>query len=65
MARECFAILCDKMKISVGESVFKSEVYISTFLNYPGNIYYASCETTGGFISDEVNLAIVIRFLAG
>ena len=45
--------------------MFKSEVYISTFLDYPVNIYYDSRETTGGFISDKVKLAIAIRFLAG
>ena len=65
MTRECFALLSDKIKINVGESKFKSQVYIDTFLNYPGSIYQANCETTGGFISGEVKLAITIRLLAG
>ena len=65
MTRECFALLCEKIKISVGESMFKSQVYIDTFLDYPGSIHYANCETTGGFISGETKLAITIRMLSG
>ena len=65
MTRECFALLCEKIKISVGESVFKSQVYIDTFLDYPGSMHTANCETTGGFISGETKLAITIRMLAG
>ena len=31
MTRQCFAMLLDKIKISVGGNIFKSEVYIDTF----------------------------------
>ena len=65
MTRECFHLLCEKMKITVGESEFKSEAYIHAFLNKKGSIYNANCETTGGFISGEVKMGITIRLLAG
>lgn len=65
MTRECFHLLCEKMKITVGESEFKSEAYINAFLNKKGSIYNANCETTGGFISGEVKMGITIRLLAG
>ena len=65
MTRECFHLLCEKMKITVGESEFKSEAYINAFLNKKSSIYNANCETTGGFISGEVKMGITIRLLAG
>ena len=65
MTRECFHLLCDKIKISVGENTFKSQIYIDTFLDHPGTIHYANCRTTGGFISGETKLAITIRLLSG
>ena len=65
MARKCFALLCDKIKINIGERKFRSQIYVDTFLNYPGSIYQANCDTTGDFISGEVKLAITIHMLAG
>ena len=65
MARECFTLLCDKIKVAVGEENFKTEDYIESFLHYPGHIYYANCASTGGYILGEVNLAVAIRILVG
>ena len=65
MTRECFELLCEKIKLSVGEKKFKSEAYIELYLNHPGNLYHANCATTGGYISGEIKLAISLRILAG
>ena len=65
MTRERFHLLCEKIKIAVGESEFKSEAYINAFLDKKGTMYSANCLTTGGFISGEVKIAITIRLLAG
>ena len=63
--KRIFNLLYEKIKISVGEGVFKSQVYIDTFLDHPGTMHYANCKTTGDFISGETNLAITIRLLSG
>ena len=65
MTRECFDLLVDKIKISIGEKRFKSESYIDCFLNHPGQMQYANVRTTGGFISGETKLGITLRLLAG
>ena len=46
MYRECFALLCDKIKQAVGESKFKSEEYIGALLSYPGHIELANIATS-------------------
>ena len=65
MTREYFLLLCERIKLKVGESNFKSEAYIDCYLNYPGHIYQANCATTGRYISGEIKLAVSIRILAG
>ena len=65
MTRECFELLCEKIKLSVDEKKFKSETYIKLYLNYPGNIYHANCATTCGYIYGKIKLAISLRILAG
>ena len=56
MTRECFELLCEKIKLSVGEKKFKSKAYIECFLDYAGHIYHANCATTGVYILGETRL---------
>ena len=65
MSRECFDMLCDKIKVSVGEKAFQSEAYISVSLSYPGHIQNAQVAISGDFVSGKVKLAITIRLIAG
>ena len=73
MSRHCFQILCNKICASIGEPSFKSEAFISSFLDKPNRIsydksclmYYAHLVTSGGYISGEVKVAITLRLLAG
>ena len=70
--RECFNHLCSVIIRNVGEKKFKSEAYITAFfkVNYQSddrtyNIYKAHLNTSGGYVSGEVKLALTIRMLAG
>ena len=76
MPRECFDLLCKKIRANVGEDKFKSEEYLEDLTNSlapPDSI--ATCRLrrlakahlndTGGWISGEVKLAITLRMLAG
>jgi len=68
MSKECFDLLCDRIKSNVGEREFKSEVYLKQLLDSDlksNNILKAHKETTGGFISGEIKLALILRLLAG
>ena len=73
MNRDCFQLLCNTIISKIGESKFKSEEYISTFLSNPLSplssraslIHHAHCHTSGGYISGEVKLGISLRLLAG
>ena len=66
MSRDCFKQLCAKIIASIGESRFKSEVYIKSFfspdaaaLDRMAIMHNANLATTGGFISGEVKLALL------
>ena len=50
---------------SIGEDGFKSEACIDAFLKDEDQMYNANIKTTGGYISGEVKLGIVIRLLTG
>ena len=65
MSHDCFDSLCQRIISVVGEDKFKSEAYIDAFLKDKDQMYDAHVETTGGYISGEVKLAIAIRLLAG
>ena len=73
MTRPCFKLLCQNIIAAVGESTFKSEVYIPYFLDQPYtfqcscqvSIYLAQKEASGGYLCGEVKLAITLRILAG
>lgn len=72
MSRECFRDLCHKIEHNVGEAQFKSEAYLrnlkqSTDVGDKKKISIMKCheESTGGFISGEVKLALTLRILAG
>ena len=49
----------------IGECKFKSEAYIDSFLKHNDIMYNKNVETTGGYIAGEVNIAIILRLLAG
>ena len=64
MTRDCFSLLCQDITMAIGESQFKSESYINTFLNKKGSVYHAHRISSGGVISGETKLAITLRLLA-
>ncbi len=76
MSRECFDMLCTKIKSNVGEGAFKSEQYLSELQSTlaPQNsvpehqmrsLAWCHFMYTGGIICGEVRLAIILRMLAG
>lgn len=65
MTRHCFDELCTLIISNIGESNFKSELYIETFLHDKDPIFIAHEKTSSGFISGEVKLAITLRLMAG
>ena len=72
MSKDCFESLCDSIIENVGKRQFKSEAYLSEFKGALAgndlrstNITRAHDETTGGFISGEIKLALTLRILGG
>jgi hypothetical protein len=69
MSKECFELLCNKIKNNIGEKAFKSEDFLWQHLNrYADNKFYfqdAHEQSTGGIISGEIKLALTLRLLAG
>ena len=72
MDRDTFNQLNHRIIFAVGEPEFKSENYISLFLNDKAiifnkevSMFKAHKKTSGGFIPGEVKLAIALRPLAG
>ena len=52
ISKECFELLCDRIRSNVGEREFKSDVYLKHFLDTDlksTNILRAHEESTGGF----------------
>ena len=76
MSRECFDMLCTKIKSNVGEGAFKSEQYLSELLSTlaPPNsvakrqmrgIARSHYMYTGGIMCGEVKLATTLHILSG
>ena len=70
MCSLCFKKSCDSVEQAVGEEVFTSEYSISslplTCLHKKRKMMHvAQDQSTGGFISGEIKLAITLRLLAG
>ena len=65
MDRQCFGRLCLRIIAAVGEKEFKSEQYIDAFLENKNRMYEAHKVTSGGYISGEVKVAIMLRVLSG
>ena len=65
MTRECFALLCSRVIISIGEKNFKSESCIDAFLKGKDSMFDAHEKTSGGYISGETKVGITLRLLAG
>lgn len=64
--RECFKSQWQCILRTIEEHTkFKSESYINEFLDGYDKIVNDILATTGGFISGETKLGIVIRLLAG
>ena len=71
MSRECFQQLCNKIEDNVGSDDFKSEQYLrelrfglNSFQSNKRKMEKAHAESTGGFISSEIKLALTLRLLA-
>ena len=58
MYRECFALLCDKIKQAVGESMFKSEEYIGALLSYPGRIHFVNMAAFVEYVCLEIYINV-------
>ena len=73
MSKVYFQILCDKIEDIVGNTTFKSELYLNEMMHPPlvangarvRNIFVAHENSTGGMISGEVKLALTLRILGG
>ncbi len=76
MERECFEYLCERIIENVGEREFKSENYLHDLKKGDANvidsdnlrhtnILHAHENSTGGFVSGEVKLALTLRLMAG
>ena len=65
MTRDCLSLLCQEILLAIGESQFKSESYINTFLNNKGSMYHAHQISSDGVISGETKIVISLRLLAG
>ena len=58
MSRDFCYSLCQRIIRYIGERQFKSESCIDAFLDCKDIMFITNIETTGGFISDEVKLAM-------
>ena len=72
MSRECFDHLVDRIETNVGERNFKREEYLQHLHHSTDpkdqatiRLMRAHEESTGGFVSGKVKLALVLRMLAG
>lgn len=72
MSKVLFQQLVDDISIAVGAQEFKSEQYLQQQINgafmFPdpsNNILIAHHDSTGGFVSGEIKLAITLRVLGG
>jgi hypothetical protein len=76
ITRECFDLLCTRIKDNVGEGTFKSEAYLRDLLGDTAppdlvsmcqlrRLAKATFIQYGGLICGEVKLAITLRMLAG
>jgi hypothetical protein len=72
MSKALFQQLVDEICAAVGAQEFKSEQYIQQridenllFPDYSNNIVKAHHDSTGGFVSGEIKLAITLRILGG
>ncbi len=71
MSKVHFQLLCDKIEDIVGPAVFKSELYLNEMMKEPlvangnRNIFAAHEQSTGGMISVEVKLALMLHVLGG
>lgn len=71
MSKQCFDSLCCNIEeASVGEDVFKSEMYLQMieaegYSSDRGRIYHLHKHYLGEFICGEIKLAVTLRLLAG
>jgi hypothetical protein len=72
MSKVLFQQLVDDICAAVGADMFKSEQYIQQridenllFPDQSKNIFKAHYDSTGGFVSGEIKLAITLRILGG
>lgn len=70
MSKQLFKRLCDIIQDNIPPHEFKSEEYLEKLLESPvvdpsRNILFAHAQSTGGFVSGEIKLAITLRILGG
>ena len=69
MSKECFNVLCGRIMDNVGEGVFKSELFLDSVARKKksslGIMYNAHEQSTGGFVSGDIKVALTLRLLDG
>ena len=71
MSRDSFDHLCKRIENNVQQPTFKSEQYLrelcpgTTKETKSNKMNTVHVQLTGGFVSDEVKLALTLRLLAG
>ena len=65
ITKKCFSLLHQRIISSIGEHIFKLELYIDTFLKVKYSKYDAYSSTSGVFVAGKVNIAIIVYILAG
>jgi hypothetical protein len=63
MSKECFGLLCDKIKVAVGVKSFKNDDYTKTVLN-SNPMHIAHQFSSGAHISGEVKVVLTLRMFA-
>ena len=71
MSRDCFHHLCEQIEQHIGWPTFESEQYLWELCpgtiedNEQNKMNHAYVQSTGGYVSGEVKLALISRMLAG
>ena len=68
MSRDCFHHLCEQIEQNIGRPTFKSKQYLRELCpgtiedNKQNKMNHAHVQSTGGFVSGEVKLALTYYY---
>ena len=60
MPKGCFNLLSEKVCMAVGDKEFMSESYLANLSGHKRNMFEAYKKTSGGYLSGEVKLAVML-----